>query len=236
MRSPQIAKIFKHLCILYFGCSLYIQNAFAHFRTIGASQQDLAAEVHQRLQALRHYNPHPHYRWNMQFSTGRRHRQNCLLTGCTINRMPHVEITFANGHTLTFNKNDPTWILYPNHLCLLPFERWLEPLPENAATCAYLIAMPFLAGTVQRCTYSRKMGRRAIRIALTHNQITTILFLDHSLNTILQADIHDAQGNTFARFVLKHLKKFPSGWSLREATYQYGSAKTRLKVRSVEIL
>jgi hypothetical protein len=97
MRPFIIAQLLKSSCIAIFGSCVCTSNALARFQAIGVSEQALKEEVHQRLQALRNYNPHPHYRWLLQFSTGRRHRQPGLLTGRTISRMPHIEITFANG-------------------------------------------------------------------------------------------------------------------------------------------
>lgn len=196
---------------------------------------DLYVDVQQRLNALKTYIFGNRYHWDITWISERNHSSGSLM-GQTIEHFHWMELTFENGHMLCFDKINPTVALYPNRLSLYPLERWLDPLPDNPALCCYMLAMPFLKGTILSCEKTAKKGRKAIKVLLQQDLCEIELYLDKHFNTILSAELtHRARAIT-GSFTLKNLKKFKQGWSLYKAEYVLNGLKTTLVVNRMDDL
>ena len=192
-------------------------------------------EVVSRLEALRTYVPAQRYRWNFHWKN--RHEYHCgALLGSHLNGSHWVEIAFDNGDRLCFYKGNPTWAFYPCRLCLCFVQDWWKPLRSNPALNVHLLTMSFLNWTIVNYKKTAFLGRKALQIVLENeNEGCAEVFLDQFFNTLLQAKIDLRASETKGSFTLKRLKKFPSGWGLREAIYELNGEKTILEIDSISI-
>lgn len=186
-----------------------------------------------RLEALRRFVPSSTYTWQLQWDGPKKNIRG-VLTGTVRGENHQVSITFADDTCLVFDKNNPTWVLYPHRLALFPQEKWLLPLAENPGLNIYLLLMPFLSWPIQSCEKAAKFGRRALKIICSQGHIEACLYLDRSFNSLLYISLCTQESATpLAFFRLKHFKKFGNQWSLRRAEFGCGGHKTHLTVLSV---
>lgn len=202
---------------------------------VGASSSALREEARRRLRALRTYVPQEFYRWHCMWVYENR-RWAGTLTGKVEGQHHGVEIAFASGETLFFDKWHPNWILYPNRLCLYPEHRWGDPFPFHPALNGVLLTMPFLSWPIVRVAKTAKLGRKAIRVDVQRGSQRARLFCDQNFNTLLKVEWEDTQRHQRGSFTLNSFKKFPQGWGLGQAVYELNGKQTTLHVLSCEVL
>lgn len=202
---------------------------------MGTSSFELREEAQRRLSALRTYAPQAFYRWHCVWMY-EHHRWEGTLTGKVDGQHHGVEIAFASGETLFFDKRHPDWMLYPNRLCFYPVDRWSLPFSFGPALNGVLLTMPFLSWPIVHVAKTAKLGRKALQIDVQQGSQQARLFCDQHFNTLLKAEWEDLQGHQRGSFTLKSLKKFPQGWGLRQAVYELNGKQTTLQVLSCEVL
>lgn len=186
-----------------------------------------------RLEALCRFTPSSTYTWQLQWD-GPEKTIRGTLTGTVLGKHHQVTITFEDNACLVFDKNNPTWALYPHRLALLPQEKWLLPLRENPGLNVHLLLMPFLGWPIQSCEKTAKFGRRALKIICSQGGVEACIYLDRNFNSLLYVALCTRETTTpLAFFRLKHFKKFGQQWSLRRAEFGCGQHKTQLTVLSV---
>lgn len=205
---------------------------------LGVLKQDdvlLKSDVIARLTTLRQFVPQKHYRWHIHWGN-KSYRQYGTLEGLQRGQAHWITINFSSGNKLIFDKSNPCFAIYPNKLCLCKLEDFTAPITDLPGVCIHLLAMPFLNWDIVSFSKTAKLGRRAIRVRLSDQDLQAEVFLDKHFNTILQANVWDQKNHFCASFTLKNFKKFKSGWALRTAEFMLNNHKTLLHVDAVETL
>jgi len=188
--------------------------------------------ITERITALKTYAPSENYCWQLEWKVGKQ-TYSGRLTGKVEGSHHWINIIFPDQATLFFDKNNPQQAFYPHRLCLLPQERWQEPLGGLPSVSYELIAMPFLNDTVISVKKTAKQGRKALEVDLKRkNHIFTKVFLDLKFNTILE--IQHLSAHPISKFKLKSLKKFNGIWGLHQAEFSQGKTATKLKITSIK--
>jgi|GEM_PF-2761191 hypothetical protein len=236
----------KHTFLFCRFLFLFVLSTTSLWSILKPDEALIKTDVMARLATLRQFVPQKHYRWHVHWICDGS-RQYGTLEGIQQGSAHWITLTFASGRSLTFNKSNPRFALYPNKLCWIKPEAFTAPLQDLPGMCIHMIAMPFLNWNVIRCSKTAKLGRRALQVLLSeynlHTKVAqfaydlhTEVFLDKHFNTILQAKLWDSRSDFRASFTLKHLKKFKSGWALRTAEFTLNNRKTLLYVDEVETL
>ena len=188
--------------------------------------------ISERIIALKTYAPSESYCWHLEWKVCKRTYSGQLI-GKVEDAHHWIEIVFPDKTMLVFDKNNPQRAFYPNRLCPLSQERWLEPLGGLPSVSYELIAMPFLNDTVVSVRKTAKQGRKALEVNFKRkNHVSTKVFLDLKFNTILE--VQHLSTNPISKFKLKSLKKFNGIWGLHQAEFSQDKTATKLKITSIK--
>lgn len=195
----------------------------------------LKSDVKARLNTLQQFVPEKHYKWYMYWKEDNVRKQS-VLEGLQYGKMHWITVAFSDKISLSFDKSNPCIALYPNKLSLCKFENFTKPICSLPGLCIHMIAMPFLNWDIMHCAKTAKLGRRAIQVLLSKDDLYCEVFLDKNFNTILQVKMWDSASKFNAGFTLKHLKKFKAGWGIRVAEFTLNHRKTSLFVENIVTL
>ena len=226
-------KVRTVLKVVLFASASWRVSVFSGTSALLSSNLLLKKEVFHRIEVLKNYAPSLSYCWKLRWFEKGQCPMEGQLKGRVEGKFHWIEVFFASGDKLSFDKNNPRVAFYPNILCLYPEHEWLNPLGDHHALCYHLIAMPFLYWPIESFKKTAKMGRRAIQVVFSKSDIRIEVFIDQAFNAILQVVIR-ISGDVYGKFSLNHFKRFGQDWGMGCAEYTLMGRKAKLKVISIE--